>query len=40
MNIFENYLTQIKKIVLDSKDFLNLDDVDNLHNIILEIPPE
>ncbi len=40
MNIFENYLTQINKIILENKDLLNLDNTDNLHNIILEIPPE
>ena len=40
MNIFENYLTQINKIVLESKDFLNLENIDSLHDIILEIPPE
>ena len=40
MNIFENYLAQINKIILESKDFLNLDNIDNLHDIILEIPPE
>ena len=40
MNIFENYLKQINKIILESKDFLNLDNIDNLHDIILEIPPE
>ena len=40
MNIFENYLKQINKIILENKDFLNLDNIDNLHDIILEIPPE
>ena len=40
MNIFENYLKQINKIILESKDFLNLANIDNLHDIILEIPPE
>ena len=40
MNIFENYLTQINKIILERKNFLNLDNIDNLHNVILEIPPE
>ena len=40
MNIFENYLKQINKIILESKDFLNLDNIDNLNDIILEIPPE
>ena len=40
MNIFQNYLAQINKIILENKDFLNLDNIDNLHDIILEIPPE
>ena len=40
MNIFENYLTQINKIILESKDFLNLENIDNLNDITLEIPPE
>ncbi len=40
MNIFENYLIQINKIILESKDFLNLENIDSLHDIILEIPPE
>ena len=40
MNIFENYLTQINKIILERKNFINLDNIDNLHNVILEIPPE
>ena len=40
MNIFENYLTQINKIILESKNFLNLENIDNLNDITLEIPPE
>ena len=40
MNIFENYLAQINKIILENKDFLNLDNINNFHDIILEIPPE
>ena len=39
MNIFENYLAKINKIILENKDFLNLDNIENLHDIILEIPP-
>ena len=39
MNIFQNYLAQINKIILENKDFLNLDNIENLHDIILEIPP-
>ena len=39
MNIFQNYLEQINKIILENKDFLNLNNIENLYDIILEIPP-
>ena len=40
MNIFENYLSKINKILLDNKNILNLDNLDQLKNINLEVPPE
>jgi arginyl-tRNA synthetase len=40
MNIFEHHLSEIKKIVLSEKDFLKLDQIDNLKGVNLEIPPE
>ena len=40
MNIFENYLSKINKIFLDNKNILNLDNLDQLKNINLEVPPE
>tara|TARA_B100001059_G_scaffold202795_1_gene210959 strand:- start:3143 stop:4867 length:1725 start_codon:yes stop_codon:yes gene_type:complete len=40
MNIFENYLSEIKKIILNHKNDLKLINIDNLNNINLEVPPE
>ena len=40
MNIFEHYLSEINKIVLNYKDDLKLENLDNLKNISLEVPPE
>ena len=40
MNIFENYLSKINKIVLDNKKILKLTILENLDNINLEVPPE
>ena len=40
MNIFEYYLSEIRKLVSKNKFFLQLENVDNLVNINLEIPPE
>ncbi len=40
MNIFENYLLEITKIIKDNKDLLNLENLDNLKNINLEVPPD
>ncbi len=40
MNIFEKYLLQINKIILENKDILNLKNFENLNDINLEIPPE
>ena len=40
MNIFENYLSKINRIILDNKDNLNLNSTDNLRSVNLEVPPE
>ncbi len=40
MNIFENYLSEIKKIILNHKNDLKLINIDNLNNINLEVPSE
>ena len=40
MNIFENYLSKINRIILDNKDYLNLNSTDNLRSVNLEVPPE
>ena len=40
MNIFEYYLSEIKKLILSNKQYLKLTNLDNLDNINLEIPPE
>ena len=40
MNIFKYYLSEIHNLVLNYKDDLNLKNLDNLDNVILEIPPE
>ena len=40
MNIFENYLSKINKVVRDNKDSLDLVNLDNLKNVNLEVPPD
>ena len=40
MNIFENYLSKINKIILNNKKILNLTVLENQDNINLEVPPE
>ena len=40
MNIFENYLSKINKIVLDNKNTLKISILDNLDKASLEVPPE
>ena len=40
MNIFEKYLSEIKKLVKDNNEFLKLKNLDSLNNINLEVPPE
>ena len=39
MNIFENYLSKINKIILDNKNILKLSILEKLENINLEVPP-
>ena len=39
MNIFENYLSKINKVILDHKNNLKLTILENLDNINLEVPP-
>ena len=39
MNIFENYLSKINKVILDNKNNLKLTNMENLENINLEVPP-
>ena len=39
MNIFENYLSKINKVILDHKSNLKLTILENLDNINLEVPP-
>ncbi len=40
MNIFEKYLSEIKKLIKDNNKSLKLENLDNLNNINLEVPPE
>ena len=40
MNIFENYLVRINKIILDNQRLLKLVNLEKLNNINLEVPPE
>ena len=40
MNIFENYLSKINRIILDNIDTLELNNVEDLNNANLEVPPE
>ena len=40
MNIFENYLSKINKVILDNEDNLNLTILENLNSINLEVPPD
>ncbi len=40
MNIFENYLSKIIKLILNNKKILKLNNLENLNNINLEVPPE
>ena len=40
MNIFDNYLLKINKIIIDNKKILKLSVLENLNNVNLEIPPD
>ena len=40
MNIFENYLSKINKIILDNKKILKLAILEDLDKVNLEVPPE
>jgi len=40
MNIFEHYLLEINNLVLNHKKNLKLENLENLKNINLEVPPE
>jgi arginyl-tRNA synthetase len=40
MNIFDNYLKEIQNLILSNKKILKLENIDNLKNINLEIPPQ
>tara|TARA_B100001248_G_scaffold259711_1_gene246267 strand:+ start:170 stop:1894 length:1725 start_codon:yes stop_codon:yes gene_type:complete len=40
MNIFENYLSKIRELIINNKDDLKLENIENLNNINLEIPPQ
>ena len=40
MNIFEYHLSEIKTLILSKKDILKLNQIDNLSDISLEVPPE
>jgi arginyl-tRNA synthetase len=40
MNIFENYLSEINRLVLNHKESLKLKDISNLKSINLEVPPD
>ena len=39
MNIFENYLSKINKIILDKQKILKLKILENIDNVNLEVPP-
>ena len=40
MNIFDNHLTEIQNLILANKSKLKLDNIANLKDINLEIPPQ
>ena len=40
MNIFENYLSKINKIILDNKKYFKIKKFENLNNVNLEVPPD
>ena len=40
MNIFDNYLLLINKLIIANKDILKITNLDNIKSINLEVPPE
>ena len=40
MNIFENYLSRINRLIQQNKNTLELENIENLKNVNLEVPPE
>ena len=40
MNIFENYFTEIKKVVSDNKSILEISEIGNINSFSVEVPPE
>ena len=40
MNIFEYHLKEIQNLILVNKKILKLENIDNLNNVNLEVPPE
>ena len=40
MNIFEHYLSEVNNLVLKHKNELKLNNLDNLKNVTLEVPPQ
>ena len=40
MNIFDNYLSLINKLIIANKHILKITNLDNIKSINLEVPPE
>ena len=40
MNIFENYLLKINRLIQQNKNILELENIENLKSVNLEVPPE
>ena len=40
MNIFDHHLKEIQNLILINKEKLKLENIENLKNVNLEIPPE
>ncbi len=40
MNIFENYLSKINRLIQQNKNILELENIENLKSVNLEVPPE
>ena len=39
MNIFEEYLKRINKLIFENQKLLKLKDLNNFNNIVVEVPP-